>query len=223
MRTIPSNCFEAPVQMAAKYKLGLHDLSASLLNPKKKISEQLYLSLNLGKNGAFVVFMPLPEMADLAIYDTLDSLTKSPVHNVGMLFLMRDIRSRMTRLTQAPHGDMGAQAFALKPESKSFPKMGYGVSGYTGDEATLRGVKGKIGTEGLLGLKNKAVKYNEILKTQTGKYNEIIIAYRQHANKEEFPKFAQWDFGKKKYRVLKLDGKDFKNTTPEKWLEDKAV
>ncbi len=220
LRTIPSNCFEAPVQMAAKYQLGLHDLSASLLKPNVKISEQLYLRLDNGKNGAFAVFMPLPDMADLFIYDTLETLTKSPVHNVGILFLMRDIRSRMTRLAQAHHADMGAKAFASKPDSKSFPKFGYGASDYTGEDK-LRGVNGNIGAQGLLELKKKAVWYKEILAKQTTRYNEIVIAYREHANKKEFPKFAQWDFDQKKYKVLSLVGKNFVDTI--EWLDDKAV
>ena len=76
-RTNPENFYHDAKTKSLKYKLGLHDLSASLLNPAQKISAQLYHGLSRKeKDKALAVFMPLPEPEDISLFDILNSVAK---------------------------------------------------------------------------------------------------------------------------------------------------
>jgi hypothetical protein len=220
-RTKPWNWDDAaPVQVSNKYVDGLHELCASLLDPQRGISRQVFHTL-LGsgaKDGVLSVFMPLPQMEDLKLFADLELISKRPGKSLAMLFLMRDVRSRMTRLSQAHHQDMGSSSFASKPKSITHPGFHQGVST---TEKYFKRVNGKLKPRFKKATKEyrdkltyQAIRYKEILGRKENKgtrYNEVIISYRKHAN-PMFPMFAEWDLENERHRVLKLRGKDFEYT-----------
>ena len=96
-RGIDSSAFANPASFAtreAKYDAGLHDLSASLLNPKMSIWDQIHNS----EEGAHFSFLPLSEMGDQEVMYNLVRLAKDKVSIPGLYDLVRGYRAQMTRV-----------------------------------------------------------------------------------------------------------------------------
>ncbi len=180
-----------------KYKLGLHDLSASLFNPAKpRISEQARWDLNGSKKDWPILFMPLPAPADLVVYDLLSTLRRDwrTQGNDMLVTTVDHIRRRMTRVKFAQDSDMGAgliNAFSAGSGDPNRAKFRYGMADV---QSELRGQTWvPVYRQGIsLVRRAKALEYQSILATQAGSSNEIVVAFRQHAN-PEFPVITRWD------------------------------
>lgn len=205
-----------------KYAVGLHDLSASLLDPEQDISVQLFHKLeSINKesklptmDGAPVIFMPLPKEADIQLFHLLNARTKLWREEWPRLYeLICIYRARMTRIKQAYEYDIGA-GFAAQPRAKPEPgkpnvKFKYGV----GEKIKVVGgptvpIKTTPGVNDEATLKANALSYKRILRDSPtrGTYNEITISYRQHANRK-FPQAALWNFARKEFNCFSIDGK----------------
>jgi hypothetical protein len=169
-----------------KNLLGLHDLSAHLLTHTRPITQQLkYYS------KAYMFFMPLPLMADLRLFSTLNQKAKREVEGA---VTMRTIRSKLTRVKLAQASDMGATFKDINPAGQ-VPKFRYGLEGtILGEE--LRGLAVKVARaatpQELEARQTNSLKYQDILLNPVVKVNEIIVAFRSHAS-PLFPFFALRD------------------------------
>jgi hypothetical protein len=91
-----------------KYLLGLHDLSASLLNPDG-YTPKMYNDLTL------VVLMPLPLADDVALFYQLRELSKSTSYpSTAFKQAVEQMASQFTRPRIASSLDMGAQYVVTK-------------------------------------------------------------------------------------------------------------
>lgn len=197
-----------------KYSLGLHDLSASLLDPEKDISNQLYHALNTeAKDGSYVIFMPLPDEEDLQLFHDLNTRAKDLRAELPAFHdLIRLYRSRITRIKQAYEYDIGA-GFSATPRvaqvaGKPEVKFKYGVGEKLKVVGKILPVNTTPGLNDEAVLKRNALSYRRILRESPtkGKYNEITISYRQHAS-PRFPQAAIWRFARREFECVKIDGK----------------
>ncbi|WP_131542682.1 hypothetical protein [Paraburkholderia hospita] len=131
-RGIDSKAFANPanfVNREAKYDAGLHDLSASLLNPELSIFEQVH---HKTEQGAHFAFVPLSEPEDQRVLFMLIQMAKvMRQHWPEMYALIMQYRGRMTRVKLAQCFDMGAGYIAI-PVSNPVPggrqfKLRYGL------------------------------------------------------------------------------------------------
>jgi hypothetical protein len=191
-RAIDSAVFANPANFATrdnKYDWGLHDLSASLLNSKLSIFEQIHVS----EEGAHFSFVPLAQPEDQSVIYTLVRMAKiMRPYWPEMYALIREYRAKMTRVKLAQNFDMGTGYMAIPvknpgPRDRKF-KLRYGLV----EEVTVpKDVHGsgvlKVTPEVYEGRQQAARNYRSILD-RTGK-NEIMIALRQHNG--PFPVYAQ--------------------------------
>jgi hypothetical protein len=165
-----------------KYQLGLHDMSASLLDPAKNtITEQLRWKPTAKGKGLewAVIFMPLPMVQDLATLELLRDGAKQLKDKAPTLYrAVSFMKNRMTRVKFAQESDMGA-AF-LEKGSTQDPHLRYGATDYQGvGIGTV--YRADISQE----RRRKARRYNTILAKQReikSLSNEIVVAYRQNAS-----------------------------------------
>lgn len=182
-RFIPTNFFNTsdPNAKSKKNEKGLHDLSASLLDRERPISEQLK-----HYEGAIVLFMPLPMEDDLRIFSALTRKLGTGNPEV------RKIRSMFTRVKLAQASDMGTSFVDISDPSAKEGKFRYGITG------TIIRRKGGIGVAAkeseLAARRTNALQYTNILKEGITRVNEVVMAYREHASKD-FPMFAELDKG----------------------------
>lgn len=180
-----------------KYVYGLHDLSASLLDPlRPTLTEQLNSTdgklLNYDE-----VFMPVASEEDHQVYCLLSKHAKSNREHVaksasvdehGELYsLMVKIRRSMTRIKLAEDKDMHCGFIDIRKIGSEVSKYRYGLGAMTD-----KGVKTPKVTEAR---EKAALHYKSItaLARTTGSgYNEIIIAYREHKS-PLFPIIARWN------------------------------
>ena len=197
-----------------KYSIGLHDLSASLLDPAKAISGQLYHALDKElHDGDYAIFMPLPLEEDLQLFDSINQYAKKYRNDFPRFHeLIAIYRARMTRIKQAYEYDIGA-GFKESPRTKENPdkpdfKIKYGVGTKIKVIGALTPVPTTEGVNDEGKLRSNALSYKKILEdTKTkGKYNEITISYRQHAS-PNFPQAAIWDFKRKVFTCFTCEGK----------------
>ncbi|MEJ8857566.1 hypothetical protein WKW79_23545 [Variovorax robiniae] len=180
-----------------KYKLGLHDLSASLMNPDKPtIKEQARWELDpIGSKSKWpLVFMPLPKQKDLVVFNLLNLLHKEwrTAGHLDLAETVARIRRRMTRVKFAQDSDMGAGLINANPAGSGDPnlaKFRYGMADVQGKEGTtltvyIKGIS--------LVRQAKALEYQSILATQTSSSNEIVVAFRQH-DSPRFPMIGLWN------------------------------
>lgn len=180
-----------------KYKLGLHDLSASLMNPKKPtISEQARWDLDGTKKDWPIVFMPLPKMEDLVVFNMLNLLHKEwrKGGHDDLAETVAFVRRRMTRVKLAQDSDMGAGLINVNPGGSGDPnkaKFRYGLADVQSKKITEK-LWLPVYKEGVSLLRQaKALEYQSILATQQGSSNEIVVAFRQHKS-PRFPIITQW-------------------------------
>jgi hypothetical protein len=96
-RSNPKHFFDPETGKREKNKLGLHDLSATLLNGERDIHPQLAPY----DNPTIVVFMPVPKEKDLQVFAILNDLTKRMNKD-----FIREMRSKLTRVKLAQVVDM---------------------------------------------------------------------------------------------------------------------
>ncbi len=196
-RLNPDNFVDPKTLKSSKNELGLHDLSASLLDGRRPISEQLK-----HYQDAYTLFMPLPLEEDLILFDVLNKMAKRETD--ANVKLIREIRSQLTRVKLAQASDMGTKYVDISDPKDKEGSFRYGVTG------TVIRTKGAIGTkatdEELFNRKTNALRYKSILNNTVVSVNEIVVAYRVHA-KKEFPMFTVWDDVKKNYRVILVGDK----------------
>jgi hypothetical protein len=198
--------------VSRKTELGLHDLSASILRSNAPITKQLFNAGSFaGKNptqirdvltgmrkdakGApYYVFMPLSKPADQKVFHFLNDLAKQN-RNSQLYPLVREIRSKMTRVKLACEHDMGTGFLAAKPDNPVNPKFRYGHQKTTKERVSGSLKSGRDNSRELIAArKSQAMAYDQMLKKATG-VNEVTIAYRYHDSHrgagEHFPLAAE--------------------------------
>lgn len=158
-----------------KYELGLHDISATLVNPIRPIVDQLHK-----KENAKVMFLPLTQMEDQGLCSAL-------LHNLELPpaepALAHYIRARVTRVKVAGSTDL-ATGFSAFPRGDGQYKLKYTLptSGFP-DELTY--------SQFLAHHQRLARNFSEILENQPGPKNEVLLAVRGHGN-PYMPVFAYY-------------------------------
>lgn len=202
-RTDPSNFCPGPGTASRKYEEGLHDMSSTLVDCRRPISEQSHMK----DDGTIFSFVALSDPADQAVFYNLNRIAKS-MRNEHLDFYntVREFRAKMTRVKLAAEHDMGTGFTAVRRENGESFKLKYGL-GYTTKIIDEKKSKmdekfgGKLGG-GTLGTgvrvtekmwqerRDAALDYQSILKRQLFPKNEITVAIRQHAG--PFPFFATY-------------------------------
>jgi hypothetical protein len=184
-RMNPTNFYNSG--KSSKNRLGLHDLSASLLNPATNISHQLK-----HYQDAVVLFMPVPPEDDLRILAALAKLDDRDEAEI------RQLKSEITRLKLAQSSDMGTVYVDVSTGRFAPGKFRYGI---TGTIIRAKGTTGQDATaEELAARRTNALKYKSILDDDLASVNEVVIAYRKHES-SLFPMFGKWD-GSSGYNVV---------------------
>lgn len=167
-----------------KNRLGLYELSASLLTDERGLAKKqikYYAS-------ATYVFMPLPREEDLEVFAVLNGIAKKSGSQKFRNY-MRMIASKLTRVKFAYEYDMGTTYCDIADRGTQGPgKFRYGMSG----TVTTPGKKVATKADDLEIARRKqlAIKYKSILAS--GERNEIVVAYRQHGyGNTRFPLFAR--------------------------------
>lgn len=171
-----------------KVELGLYDQSARLLDGRRNISEQVFGRI---EEGHMYAFMPLSDPDDQVVFQKLNEVGKALRNdNTELYALVREIRSRMTRIKLAQETDMGTNFTAVDPENNLNPKFKYGISRKTKrpGEDKVKELSEADAKELLLYRRTAAMNFKQILIPQKG--NEITVAYRQHAG--GFPLIGKW-------------------------------
>jgi hypothetical protein len=195
LRMNPKNLFDPDTLRRGKYDLGLHDLSASLLNPGRPIKEQLKFY-----ETSYCMFFPLPHEEDLQLFHSLNASAKrDPGLGEEGRRQMVAWRSQITRVKRVQGSDMGATWADFSAPDAVKPKVRYGTRGtiirtagqHFGYPATQQELENRV---------TLALRYKSILPTMATKVNEIIVAFRHHAN-PDFPMFTFWKEGKQQFEV----------------------
>jgi hypothetical protein len=191
-RMDPTNFITPTTGSRPKIELGLHDMSASLLDPKKiKISTQLF---NQPKQYQIFAFMPVAAEDDQVVFQKINAFGKQHrADNDGLYSLVRELRSELTRIKLACEHDMATNFTAFAPDSAVNPKFRYGQSAQTkvpdpqkpGELVFVPNTAELINRR-----KTNALNYKAILDSEFH-HNEITVAFRHHAG--AFPKFGVWD------------------------------
>jgi len=194
-----------PGAASRKTEMGLHDLSAGLMNPEKPLSEQQYKTPDPGQ---VYVFMPLSDAGDQAVFQNINTLAKAyREQRAGFYALVRDIRSKMTRVKLAAEHDMATSFVHVGDTPTGRPKFQFRLLGTTDisvkdKERRVEGTDVDFGDEKVLhkmpttpgileARRHAALNYQKLILGQMLSYGEVVVAYRQHAGK--FPKFATFD------------------------------
>lgn len=218
-----------------KTELGLHDLSASLLKKSKPITAQLHNSGSFANKTPeqirdelakmkkdpnaqpYYVFMPISKPADQKLFHLLNDLAKQMRVGAPEFYkLIREYRSKMTRLKLACEHDMGAGFLAYAPDSTVNPKFKYGHQMTTKLRISGMILPGRRNDANVIKQrKANAMAYDQMLQRAKG-VNEVTIAYRHHESQngagERFPMLAELvvtEAGKVGFQgfSLKEDGK----------------
>lgn len=195
-------------RMSDKYFLGLHDLSASVLNPRVPISRQTFNKIT---EGDLYAFMPLGDPEDQNVFMILKDLAKhKPLHNnVDFVDAVKIISTQFTRLKLACDHDMGTN-FAAVPSKKPLGfKFQYGTS-RLGKKRNAAGIvqSNKILTDHDFAIRTiRATNYKNILNPDPTKFenNEVVLAYRKHGG-TDFPMFGKWDAAASVFRTISISG-----------------
>ena len=221
-RMDPSNFVgHGQLNESSKYELGLHDMSVSLLHPKRKIEHQLYgyafqtdSHAVTEATSTYVVFMPLPMPEDLSLFIVMNQIAKEERNRTPEIYqAVRAIRSELTRVKFADPDDshIGFVDISENVNTDKY-KYRYGIK-----QSEAETVAGKY--SGNLAKRRAAARqYTSILETAFEKslrtanaadakkvkyYNEIIVAYRKHAS-GLFPLYARW--ANSKFQVVMFNG-----------------
>jgi hypothetical protein len=190
-RGIDSSAFANPENFASrekKYEAGLHDLSASLLNPKLSIFAQIHNS----EDGAHFSFLPLSKEEDQGVLFSLIRCGKALKGRLPELSnLVRDYRAAMTRVKLADEFDMAIN-YSARPKANPGTGPAYTLRYGLGKLTTITGPAGQqtvAVTPAIYAARQQAaLKFKSILGKRDEK-NEIVIAIRKHAA-GTFPVYA---------------------------------
>lgn len=196
-RCDPNNFFDPHTLRRRKNELGLHDLSASLLDPRRPISEQLK-----GYEDAVTLFVPLPLEEDLQLFYVLNKLGKTELRDKDDNEILV-MRSQLTRVKLAQASDMGTRYVDVSDPGASEGQFHYGITG------TIIREKGQrfglpATPEELKARRTNALHYKSIIDAMLTLVNEVVMAYRSHASRH-FPMFAQWDDARQHFRVVDVE------------------
>jgi hypothetical protein len=193
-RMNPANFEDAKgVGLRLKDKLGLLDLSGTLLNPKyKTLRGQLrwpFLSQDDADKKP-VIFMPLPKPEDVAVYHRLRMFAKNK--DAALRPVVSHIRHRLTRVIVADDKDLGAGVYDVAPTGSS-AKLKYGwksTDGVLSDVTSRQLETAATNYQAILGgARDILTRGNDKVVSS----NEITIAVRHH-NGEKFPIITSFDF-----------------------------
>jgi hypothetical protein len=212
-RLDPKVFVPSPGGTSRKTELGLHDLSASILRSNATITSQLFNAGSFAqktpaqirdvlkdlhkdsKGKPYYVFMPLSKPKDQKLFHLLNDLAKlrrdSPLYP-----LVREFRSKMTRVKLACEHDMGTGFLATAPDNPVNPKFRYGHQRTTKTRTSSGTLlpNRENSTELIATRKSNAMHYDQMLARATG-VNEVTIAFRHHASQdgagERFPLAAE--------------------------------
>lgn len=182
--------------LTTKYKLGLFDLSASLLNPLvPSIKGQVRWSLAGSGDKKFwpVVFVALPKPADVDMYNKLKKFA-ADTKNTELQGVVAFIRHRMTRPKLADSADMGAGPYILSKTDSAHPKIKYGYKSDDGVATTQTKKRETMAQTNYQDMIKNAKPYARP-NPESGKMiasNEITLAVRQH-NSKRFPVITCFD------------------------------
>lgn len=187
-RGIDSSPFADPanfISRGKKYEEGLHDLSASLLNPRLSIFKQVHNT----EQGAHFSLLPLsPEEDQQLLYD-LTALAKALRAALPPFYLVvRGYRAEMTRIKVAQELDMGTGYTLIPaPNPNGGPqyKLRYGLVASMTAPGVPLGIP--VTANVYAARRQAALKFKSILDKRDAK-NEIIISIRRHAGL--FPVYA---------------------------------
>lgn len=219
-RMDPSN-FMGKSNDMSKYELGLHDMSVSLLHPKRKIEHQLYgygfqtdSHAVTQASSTYVVFMPLPMPEDLSLFIVMNQIAKEERNRTPEIYQkVQVIRSELTRVKFADPDDSHI-GFVDMSENLNTDKYKYRygikqsevetVAGkYSGDLAKRRAAARKYTNILELAFEKSLRTANAADSKKVKYYNEIIVAYRKHAT-GLFPLYVRW--ANSKFQVVKVSG-----------------
>jgi hypothetical protein len=208
-RGMDSTAFADPANFAtrlAKYSAGLHDISASLLNPEVPIFDQVHHKTD---QGAFFAFVPLPHEEDQALLYHLIRAAKALKGSQPWLYdKVRALRAEITRVKLAGEDDM-ALGYSIVPvanpvQGQPAHKLRYGlgakatpVEGETPDAkltAFSAGLTMMVTTQEVYEARQKSgMNYKSILgramRRTEGRKTEILLALRHHGG--SFPVFGK--------------------------------
>jgi hypothetical protein len=199
-----------------KYDRGLFDMSASLLHPERQIVHQLYgwgfqtdSHAQTTGSSTYVVFMPVAQMADMALFAALNRVAKVVRTSMPQIYeQVRRIRGEMTRIKYADKDDSHIGFVDVSTKDSPRPKFRYGMKNSDAEA-------NNVDSDSLRRRAHDAARYTSILETaqqraqRTGKasgpkfYNEITVAYRRHAS-PVFPVFSRWVGGR--FQVVRNTG-----------------
>lgn len=213
-RIKPENFTVALTGVNRKNELGLHDLSASLLDGTR---EPMSVSAQLKPyDSATVVFMPVPTERNAQIFNAIESLR--PVTDTDQT-LLRTMRNTFTRLRLAQATDMHTYLLNVNEEKTAEPMVRYGHSGLIrrpGDRGEVAVDEIDIATRRTNALQHSVI----LLPGADAVVNEVVLVYRKHAA-ALFPIFATWDPVGSRFAVQDRDtGKATKSyiTNAGKWV-----
>ena len=196
-RTDPATWNGEKSDRDAKRKTGLYELSASLLNPDRKV---IFPQLKFYSTPEAVVFMPASYPEDQQIFAAISELVDADQPK------LRAISSEMTRITMAQASDMATKLVDMSAQNDG-SDIRYGESGsvvrYKGGEEKLARLH-EIEARRL-----NALQYFNIFDDVKQMRNEVVVEYRKHAS-DEFPLFTEIDHTNKRFYVL--DSKTFVRT-----------
>ncbi len=191
-RLVPANFFDPETGRGRKDELGLHDLSATLLDSTK--DPLTVLGQLKPYKDSIVVFMPVPTEDDAQIFHAITTLRDPDGADLGVK------RSSFTHIRFAQGSDMHTTLVdvSLRPEDP--PKIRYGV---TGRVQRARGEDEVMADDtDLAARRTNALRHSVILGAgAVQKVNEIVMAYRAHRS-ALFPLFAKWDGNTKRFNAL---------------------
>jgi hypothetical protein len=183
-RGIDSSAFAKPENFATrekKYESGLHDLSASLVNPKLSIFDQIHNN----EEGTYFSFLPLSKEDDQAVLFCLiraGKLLKGRLPELSNL--VRDYKAEMTRVKLANEFDM-AIGYTASPKANPGTGPVYSLRYGLGKSTTVLGPTGQQTVQVTPAIyaarQQAALKFQSILGIREAK-NEIVIAIRKHAS-----------------------------------------
>lgn len=211
-RGVDSSAFEDPTNFASrekKYEQGLHDLSASLLNPDLSIFSQIHNH----EWDAHFSFLPLSKEEDQLVLFNLTRIAKALRSTLPALYdKVRYYRADMTRVKLANEFDMAIGYTAVpvaNPGKGPAYKLRYGLTKTT----TITGPNGQqtvnVTAELYRARQLAALNFKSILGIRDAK-NEIVIAIRRHMG--PFPVYAVRQSGQLKCydiveKKMKFNGK----------------
>jgi hypothetical protein len=204
----------------------------------KPISEQQYKTPSADE---YYVFMPLSHAGDQAVFQNIQRLAKCYRTQHGAFYdLVRDIRSKMTRIKLAAEHDMATNfvRVARQQPDDARPKFKFSLMEKTDvsirdkgkglelklttsvlkppEQVTFDGdskvKQANVTPEILQARQVAAINFQKLILGELHSYGEVVVAYRQH--KGAFPKFAQFDDTSKLWKVgtLGADGHTFNFT-----------